>query len=583
MERRLAAIVAADLVGFSKLMEEDEAGTLSTLSRLIKELIEPLVSEHRGRIVKLMGDGILAEFGSVVDAVTCATAWQERVAADSVGLQFRIGINLGDIIHQDGDIFGNGVNVASRLEGLADPGGICVSDSVHHEVKGKLELAFQDQGEQSVKNIAEPVRAYRISGVGSAPAAAGSASLQPEKPSVAVLPFTNMSGDPEQEYFSSGISEDIITELSRFRTLFVIARNSSFTFMGEKIDIKQVGRTLGVQYVVEGSVRRAGSRVRVTAQLIEVETGNHIWAERYDRDLEDIFAVQDEVTRSIVAVLPGRVQAAVATRASRKPTDNMKAYELMLQAKALRDSLNAEDTARARVLLERALELDPQYARACMYLADTYVIDMWLGLAAPEASGMSLTLARRGAALDNNDAYIQDQLGFAYLCEGLWEDAEAQFDKTIAKIVNEAESMAWCGYGFMLLGRHEKARDIVNEAMRLDPLHPPALDWILGQIHYFARRYEDVIQLLIGEALLNSLAHAFLVGAYAQLGRAREARAALGAFTKERRREFNSRNIAVDDDTIDVLAGSFRRMWRNDTDWEHLADGLRKAGLPDKA
>jgi adenylate cyclase len=347
------------------------------------------------------------------------------------------------------------------------------------------------------------------------------------------------------------------------------------------VDIKEVGRKLGVQYVVVGSVRRAGNRVRITAHLIEAETGNHIWAERYDRELDDLFAVQDEVTRSIVAVLPGRVQADVAERAARKPTNNMKAYELMLQGKALRDSLNAEDTAQARKLLEKAIALDPRYARAHMYLADTYVVDLWLGLATADASGISLKLSRKAAALDGNDVYIQDQLAFAYLCEGLWEDAEAQFEKTLSKIVNEAESMAWCGYGFMLLGQHEKARDIVLEAMRLDPLHPPMLDWILGQINYFAKRYEDAVRVLMGAALLNSLAHAFLVGAYSHLGRVDEAHKALEAFVAERRREFSSRNIVAEGDTIRTLASGYRKMWRNEADWDQFIGGLRKAGLPE--
>jgi TolB-like protein len=451
-------------------------------------------------------------------------------------------------------------------------------------VKNKLVLTYEDLGAQTIKNIAEPVRAYRVAGAKPAMTLdhhRGAALARPDKPSIAVLPLTNMSGDPEQEYFSDGITEDIITELARFSTLFVIARHSSFAFKGAKLDITEVGRKLGVQYVVEGSVRRAGNRVRISAQLIEAETGNHIWAERYDRDLDDIFAVQDEVTRSIVAVLPGRVQANVADRASRKPTDNMKAYELMLRAKSLRDGLNAEDTAQARRLLEKAIEIDPRYARAHMYLADTYVVDLWLGLATAHASGVSLQLARKGAGLDSNDVYIQDQLGFAYLCEGLWDDAEVQFDKTLSQIVNEAESMAWCGYGFMLLGRHEKARDIVLEAMRLDPLHPPALDWILGQIYYFGGHYADVIRVLIGEALLNSLAHAFLAGAYAHLGRVSEARSALDAFVRERRREFGSRNIVVEDDSIAALAGGYRMMWRNEADWDHIANGLRKAGLSD--
>lgn len=402
-----------------------------------------------------------------------------------------------------------------------------------------------------------------------------------DKPSVAVLPFTNMSGDPEQDYFSDGITEDIITGLSRFRTLFVVARHSSFAFRGENLGVREIGQRLGVQYVVEGSVRRAGTKVRISVQLADALTGNHVWAERYDREFDDIFVVQDEVTRSIVAVLPGRVQEDVADRASRMPTENMKAYEYMLRGKSLRDGLNAEDTAEARELFRKALELDPRYARAYMYLADTYVVDGWLGLAGEGAAGKSLALSRKGAGLDNNDVYIQDQLGYAFLCEGLWEEAEAQFEKTLSKIVNEAESMAWCGYAFLLLGQREKALEVVQEAIRLDPLHSPSIDWILGQIHFFTGDYGAVVQVLIGEALLNSLAHAFLVSAYAHLGQTDEAGAALSEFIRMRRREFASRGIAIQADTVESLAGAYRSMWRNPGDWEHLAGGLRMAGLPD--
>lgn len=402
-----------------------------------------------------------------------------------------------------------------------------------------------------------------------------------EKPSIAVLPLANLSGDPEQEYFSDGITEDIITELSRFKTLYVIARHSSFAFKGKEIDIWSLGQKLNVQYVIMGSVRRAGERVRITAQLIDTHSGNHIWAERYDRNMEDIFVVQDEVTRSIVAVLPGLVQEDVAERASRSQTDNMKAYEYMLRGKSLRDGLNAEDTAAARQLFEKALKLDPRYARAYMYLADTYVVDTWLGLAPLGASDTSLELARKGALLDNNDVFIQDQLGFAFLCKGLWNDAEVQFDKTLSQIVNEAESMAWCGYGFLSLGHHEKAREVVLEAMRLDPLHPPSLNWILGQIYYFECKYEDAVRVLMGEALLNSLAHAFLAGALAHLGRMAEAKAALKNFIEKRHQEFQSRNINIESDNLNSLAGGYRVIWKKDDDWAHFTDGLRKAGLRD--
>ncbi len=408
-------------------------------------------------------------------------------------------------------------------------------------------------------------------------------SQSPEKPSIAVLPFVNLSGDPEQEFFCDGITGDIITELSKIRTIFVVARHSSFAFKGTSVDLRDVAERLGVQYICEGTVRRAGHAVRITAQLVEAETGHHLWAQRFDGDLEDIFNVQDEVTRNIVAILPGRVQDNVAERASRTLPANLKAYEYLLQGKQLRDSLSAVDTAKARELYEKSLALDPACARTYMYLADTYVVDMWLGLAGEDGSRRSMELARKGAGMDNSDVYIQDQLGYALLCEGLWDDAETQFDHTLSRIVNEAESMAWCGYAFLLLGNHQKAFDIVKEATRLDPLHAPALNWVLGQIHFFAGNYGEAARTLVGEALLNSLAHAFLVGAYANLGRMDEAETALKAFVRVRRGELESRNITVQADTISGLAGAYRRMWRRNADWERLADGLRKAGLPDMA
>ncbi|MFT4716992.1 MAG: adenylate cyclase [Paracoccaceae bacterium] len=402
----------------------------------------------------------------------------------------------------------------------------------------------------------------------------------PAKPSVAVLPFANLSGDLSQDYFSDGITSDIITELSRFKTLFIVAQHSSFAFKGQRIGIQEIAEKLGVQYVVEGSVRRAGSAIRISVQLIEAETGHHVWAERYDRELNDIFAVQDELTRSIVGVLPGRVQGDVADRAARMPTTNMKAYELMLQGKQMRDGLDAESTAKARLLMEKALALDPNYARAYMYLADTYVVDLWLGLADEGASQKSLQLSRKGAGLDNNDVYIQDQLGFAFLCEGLWDDAELQFTRTLARIVNEAESMAWCGYGFLLLGHEAKALEVVTEAMRLDPLHAPAVNWILGQVQFFSGDYTGAIRALIGEALLNSLAHAFLASSYAHLGKIEEAQNALAKFVQVRQAELASRGRGLGDETIASLVAAYKPMWRKDSSLEHLVDGLHKAGLP---
>jgi len=590
LPRKLAAILYADVAGYSRLTGDDEDATHRRLRDYL-DLIAKTIDDHHGQVMHYAGDAVLAKFDAVVDALSSAVAVQEELKnqnsdlPDERKVQFRIGVNLGDVIEDRGDIYGDGVNVAARLENLADAGGICISESIRTAIGKKLDLVYESMGEQEVKNIEEPVRAYKVvldSEEKTQVTAEHRPTLElPDKPSIAVLPFTNMSGDPEQEYFSDGITEDIITELSRFPVLFVIARHSSFAFKGEKVDIKEVGEKLGVQYVVEGSVRRAGNRVRITAQLIEAETGHHVWAERYDRELEDIFAVQDEVTRSIVAVLPGRVQEDVAERASRKPTDNMKAYEFMLQAKSIRDSFGAEDTARARRLFEKAIELDPRYSKAYMYLADTYLVDILLGIETEDAAEMQVQLTRKAASLDSNDLANQEQLGYAYITEGMWEDAGIQFDKTLSKIVNEAEQMLWCGYGLMMLGRPEEARDIVLEAMRLDPLHPHSYDWVLGQAYYFAKCYEDVIRVLMGETLLNSLAYGCLVGAYAHLGRIDDARTALESFVTERHREFSSRNIVVEGDTIDTLAGGYRKMWRQEADWDHFADGLRKAGLPD--
>ncbi len=578
MERKLAAILAADVVSYSSMMAENEDATLMQLKEHRATLFDPKVAEYRGRLVKLIGDGTLVEFPSVLDAVQCAIDIQNELAGQNSGIKLRIGVHLGDVIVDGNDVYGNGVNLAARLEACADAGGVCISSIVHESLGSRVEGSFVDGGEQEFKNISKSVRVFHW-----AQGKSDTARPKPrvrEKPSIAVLPFANMSGARDQQYFSDGITEDIITGLSRFRTLFVVARNSSFHFRNSDLTESEIAAKLGVQYLVEGSVRRAGNRVRISAQLIAAETGQHIWADRYDRDFEDLFSVQDEVTQNIVALLPGRVQHDVAERVTDTPTENMKAYELLLKGKALRDGLNATDNAKAKTFFQKALELDPGYARAYMYLADTYVVDLWLGLAETNAPTHALETARKGAALDNRDVYIQDQLGYAYLCAGLWDQADTQFCKTLSMIVNEAESMAWCGYGFLLLGQHEKARDVVVKAMRLDPLHPPALDWILGQVYFFAGRYDDAVSKLIGEARLNSLADAFLTAAYAHAGRQREAESALQSFVVNRKKELTERGFHVVTDNLISLAGGFKGMWRRETDWDHLASGLLKARLP---
>ena len=386
MERRLTAILATDVVGYSRLIRADEEGTIAALQALRATLIDPKIDEHHGRIVKLMGDGMLAEFPSVVDAVRAAIATQQAIAKNNAGLPeekqitFRVGVNLGDVIIDGDDIQGDGVNVAARLEGLAQPGGICISEGVHEQVRDKIDMAFEDMGEQEIKNVARPVRAWHCMPAITAKAETIAAPLTlPEKPSIAVLPFDNMSGDPEQDYFSDGISEDIITALSKFRWFFVTARNSTFTYKGKAVDIKQVGRDLGVRYVLEGSVRKSGDRVRVTVQLIDATTGNHLWAERYDRQITDVFALQDEITDTVTATIAPQLLVAENERVKGKPPENMAAWELVIRSQPLFWRMNYKDLLEAQDLLRGAIEHDPEYAQAHAMLGFSYIWLAWMG------------------------------------------------------------------------------------------------------------------------------------------------------------------------------------------------------------
>ena len=373
--RRLAAILAADVAGYSRLMGADEEGTLERLNALRRELLDPKIAEHRGRIVKTTGDGLLVEFASVVDAVRCAVEVQQTmperntdVAADN-RIELRIGINLGDVIVEDDDIYGDGVNIAARIEALADAGGVFVSNTVHDHVRDRLPFVFEDLGEQQVKNIARPVRVYRVRDTGTLKMPAAPALPLPDKPSIAVMPFTNMSGDPEQEYFADGMVEEIITALSRIRWLFVIARNSSFTYKGQAIDVKQVGRELGVRYVLEGSVRKAGGRVRITAQLIDALNGAHLWADRFDGSLEDVFELQDEVAVSVAGVIEPALQAAETARSASRPTNDLTAYDFYLRGAYATILSSGKQIPEALVLLEQVIQRDPRYAPALAWAA----------------------------------------------------------------------------------------------------------------------------------------------------------------------------------------------------------------------
>jgi adenylate cyclase len=413
VERRLAAILAVDVAGYSRLMGENEEGTLAALRAVRQELGDPKITEHRGRIVKTTGDGLLVEFASVVDAVRCAVEVQREMVARNAAvpaarrIEFRMGVNVGDIIIEDGDIFGDGVNIAARLEALAEPGGICISAAAHEQVRDKLDFSFEDMGEQQVKNIARPVRTHRIViGSTAQPITAAATELPlPEKPSLAVLPFQNMSGDPEQEYFADGIVEEITMGISRLPWLFVIARNSSFTYKGKAVDVKQVARELGVRYVLEGSVRKAANRVRITAQLIDTTSGAHIWADRFDGALDDIFELQDQVASGVVGAIEPKLRQSEIERATRKPTESLDAYDLYLQALAAVHQLTSEGLQNAARQAERALEIDPSYAPAAALAAYCRVRQVTHGWArpTPELAAVALRLARRAIDTGKDD------------------------------------------------------------------------------------------------------------------------------------------------------------------------------------
>ncbi len=427
MERRLAAILAADVAGSCRLIGIDEEGTLAQLKALRKTLFDPRITDHRGRIVKNTGDGFLVEFASVVDAVRCAEEIQRSLAEQNADvpqdkrIEFRIGIHVGDIIVADDDIFGDGVNIAVRLEGIAEPGGICISDDAHRQVRGKVDSTLEDMGPQSLKNIAEPMRAWRVrmgpsySREAKPPAGGVQRLALPDKPSIAVLPFQNMSGDPEQEYFADGMVEDIITGLSRSKSLFVIARQSTFTYKGRAVDIKQVGRELGVRYVLEGSVRKAGNRVRITGQLIDAATGVHLWADRFDSLLEDIFDLQDRVTSSVIGAISPQLQRAEIERAQHKPTGNLAAYDYYLRSLAGLYRPTREETDEALRLARIASDLDPEFALSYAAGAQCHVQRKAFGWSSHAAEEIAETrrLARRAIELDNDDPSVLARAGFA--------------------------------------------------------------------------------------------------------------------------------------------------------------------------
>jgi TolB-like protein/class 3 adenylate cyclase/Flp pilus assembly protein TadD len=539
VERKLAAILAADVAGYSRLMGADEEGTLARLKALRRELFAPKIAEHRGRIVKTTGDGLLVEFASPVEAVRCAgeiqKAMREREGSlpEDQRIEIRVGINLGDVIIDEDDVYGDGVNIAARLEALADPGGVVISSTVFEQVRDRVPDSFEDLGDQQVKNIARPVRVYRVVTERRREAATGPVALPlPDKPSIAVLPFANMSGDPEQEYFADGMVEEIITALSRIRWLFVIARNSSFTYKGQAVDVKQVGRELGVRYVLEGSVRKAGGRVRITAQLIDALSGSHLWADRFDGSLEDVFELQDRVASSVAGVIEPALQAAEMRRSAARPATDLTAYDVYLRALAITSSITKERFFAALGLLEQAISIDPNYGPALSLAAICHrrlVRDGWAD--EPETSRRkAMDLARQALQVgDNNPGILADvALVLAYF----GEDIDAMIGLVdCALALNPSFARGWLRSGILrtFAGEPDLAIEHIETSLRLSPrerMGSPLFS--IGQAQFFKRQFAEAaskLRLSIQDQPGNAVSHRFLAACYAHMGRLDEASA----------------------------------------------------------
>lgn len=570
--RRLAAILAADLVGYSRLMGQDEDGTLQALGAARSQSIDPAIARHRGRIVKTTGDGLLAEFASVLDAVRCAVDWQRAMAARQATvagerLRFRIGLNVGDVIVQDGDIFGDGVNVAARLESLADAGGICLAQRVYEDSLGRVEFGFEDLGEHSLKNIARPVRIYRVLADGVAAPRRGAAQAValalPDKPSIAVVPFKNMSGDAEQEFFADGIAEDIIAALSRYPSLFVIARNSSFTFKDAAADARHIGRELGVRYVLEGSLRKAGNRLRITALLVEAESGTQVWAERYDRELADLFAVQDEITLATVTAIAPAIAEAERQRAARKPPGNLDAWGACQRGQWHLARATAQDDELARQFFEQAVARDPLFAGGHVGLSA--VLARAKGTQAEEEA-----LARRAVSLDPRDAEAHARLALAMVARGDHDGACAQAREALALCPNLAAAHGALGVALAYSGRARQGAAVLEACIRLDPRAPSLVNRLnqLALAHYFARDYDGAVE--AAQRAIRAFPdfpspYRWLAAALGQLGRDEEAASAL------------ERAVAVSPQAFDFQVRQ-RPAWFRSEDHAHMLEGLRKAG-----
>jgi TolB-like protein/class 3 adenylate cyclase/Flp pilus assembly protein TadD len=591
IERRLAAILAADVAGSCRLIGIDEEGTLAQLKALRKTLFDPKITDHRGRIVKNTGDGALVEFSSVVDAIRCADEIQRSVAEQNIDvpqdkrIEFRIGIHVGDIIIDENDIFGDGVNIAVRLEGVAEPGGVSISDDVHRQIRGKVDITFEDLGSQSLKNIPEPMRVWRAR-IGPSPSPAiltkppthtALPLALPDIPSIAVLPFENMSGDPAQEYFADGMVEDIITGLSRSKSLFVIARTSSFTYKGKAVDIKRVGRELGVRYVLEGSVRKAGNRVRITGQLVDAATGNHIWADRYDSTLEDIFDLQDRVTMSIIGAIAPHLERAEIVRAQRKPTESLQAYDYYLRALANNYRFTREANIEAFKLTQTANNLDPDFAAPFALGADCLVQRWAFGWSSGDAGDVTEArrLARRALELDKDDPTV---LAFAGQALGLFvgelEEGAALLARAVSLDSNLAHARIWNGCVQLLLGDEDAAIKQFQIGLRMSPLDPRIFVAQTGMAaaHFLAGRYEDGCawaKIAVQQNPNFVGAHRNLMACHAMAGRIEEARQAWAV----------ARQI---DPTQRISTGVMNRwLLRRPQDIQRYIEAFRMVGMPE--
>jgi TolB-like protein/Tfp pilus assembly protein PilF len=512
-KRKLSAILSADVKGYSRLMGEDEIATVKTITEY-QDLAAAFIAKRGGRVVDSPGDNLLAEFASVVDAVQCAVAVQNEFKARNAQLpedrrmEFRIGVNLGDVIEEDGRLYGDGVNIAARLEALADPGGICVSKTAFDHIETKLPLGYEFLGEQEVKNIAKPIGAYRVL-MESRVTVAGAAIVKPasshakpkasdsDRPTLAVLPFVNMSGDPEQEYFADGISEDIITGLSKLRWFFVIARNSSFTYKGKAVDVKRVARELGVRYVLEGSVRKSGNRVRITAQLIDASTGNHLWADRYDGDLTDVFALQDEITKKVVAAIEPKLLEAEGIRSQSRSPEDLDAWDMVIRANSLFWRLTKAESEAAIGILKRAVERFPDYAPAQSMLAFALLVSDMVGWApAGKPYRIAADLAHRAAELDDNDPWAHLALGYLAFVARKTDDAVREFQRALDLNPNFAAAYGYLGYTVVFDGRYEEAIEYFKQAIRMSPHDPIIAFFYTGMCaaHYFALRFDEAVE-----------------------------------------------------------------------------------------